>query len=356
MTNGIVLRLIVRSCIVGLIMACLVFFLFIPRLLRMLPAGKSITILTWPMVLDAQYLDDFERQTGIRVYLRYFESNEELFVKLKTTQGYGYDLIMPSDYMTDLLIKEGLVKKIDTSRLTFLDTINPILLHHYYDPNNAYSIPFFWGVYGLGIDTDYFHGKMPPASWSLIFDQQIAPERIGVIDDARELILITAQYLFGTIDNLTDEQIEQIKQTLIKQKKWVYMYTDERSGYLLASKTCPVVVTTSGDIARVMRYHDNIGFIIPKEGSFMVIDTFAMPIGSTKDDFAYQFLNYLYQPHVLKKYVDKFGFFPPTTNVVPAIAPERLAMPTQDMLESLDFFRNVLSENTLNNLWISLKA
>ena len=88
---------------------------------------KSITVFTWPLIIDANYITEFERETGIKVYLSYYENNEELLTKLKTTQGRGYDLVIPSDYTIEQLIKDGLVKKIDISKIDFVDRIHPFL-------------------------------------------------------------------------------------------------------------------------------------------------------------------------------------------------------------------------------------
>ena len=171
-------------------------FLWIPELAQKFYTTKSITVLTWPTLIDAQKLQDFEKETGIKVHLRYFENNEELFAKINETQGLGYDLIMPSDYMVDNMIKSGLLKKIDTSKLHFFKDLYPHLINNYFDPSNEYSVPFFWSIYGIAINKDHFGQKLPEASWDLIFNPKLIQPHTAMIDDARELILITAQYLY----------------------------------------------------------------------------------------------------------------------------------------------------------------
>src|SRR5271154_1669420 len=146
-------------------------FMYSPALIRWFSRSeKSITVFTWPLIIDANYITAFEKETGIKVYISYYESNEELLTKLKTTRGRGYDLVIPSDYAIEQLIKEQLVKKIDMSKLDFIGRINPFLKNNYYDPTNEYSLPYFWSVYGLCIDRDAFGGQLPEASWALIFD------------------------------------------------------------------------------------------------------------------------------------------------------------------------------------------
>jgi spermidine/putrescine transport system substrate-binding protein len=94
-------------------------------------------------------LERFERETGIRLHVSYYETNEELFSKLRATKGEGYDLVIPSDYVVELMIKEGLLQKIDRTKVHAWSELDPKLLSLYFDPHNDYTIPYFWAVYGL---------------------------------------------------------------------------------------------------------------------------------------------------------------------------------------------------------------
>ncbi len=332
-------------------------FLYSPVIMRWFrEREKSITVFTWPLIIDANYIAAFEKETGIKVYLSYYESNEELLTKLKATQGGGYDLVIPSDYTVEQLIKEQLVKKIDMSKLDFVDRIYPFLKNNYYDPNNEYSLAYFWSVYGLGIDLSTFDGQIPEASWSLIFDKKyIKPgTRIGMTDSAREAIMIATQYLYGSIDALSNPgALEAVQQLLLKQKPWVEVYSDVRSGDLLASKSCAVVAALSPDITRLKKEYPNIVFVLPKEGSFMLIDAFLIPKHSHKEDLTYQFLNYLYRPEVVKHNIERYGFCSPVIDVT---ADGDMECPIGNHAKNLEFFRSVIPEAMINDIWISLMA
>ena len=270
MNRPLVSRLFFYILVIALWSGAIFLFLYTPLLVNMIRKQETINILAWPQVLDAQYLKKFEKETGIKVNISYFEHNDELFAKLKMVKKHDYDLVMPSDYAVKLLIEEGLIKKIDRTKLDFWDQLYPALLGHYFDPYNEYTIPFYWTPVGLGVDRDYFNGNLPVASWSLIFDEQISPKHISVFDESRELLLIAAQYLFGS-KKLDEKKIKQIKELLIKQKKWVELYTDMRPEYILASKTCPVVIVYGADLVKVMRRFENIDFLIPKEGGLFLL-------------------------------------------------------------------------------------
>lgn len=376
--------LVIRTLMVLAVVLSIALLLYVPHIARFFRQEKSITVLAWPQELDASELLAFEQETGIKVYIRYFENNEELEVKLLATGGHGVDLIMPSDYAAQNFIKKGLLKKIDKAKLSFVQDLDTRLLGHYFDPNNDYTIPWYWGVFGIGYDKDYFRdlevsfhagsraeldksagtisGAIAPAiSWQTLFDPAYASAHIAMPNDVRYLVFIAAQHLFGSLDsldkrdNLDAQRIEKIKQFLIKQKPLVALYTESRSEYLLVSKASSLAVLFSADIAKVMRLFPHVGFVVPAEGSFMLIDSFALSATTKKDELVYQFLNYLYRPEVLKAYVDKFIFFPATTQVTAAFQPESLALPARSRTK-LDFCRNVVAKPVLSDIWVALKS
>ena len=343
------------SLVAGVWFAIIMFFLWIPSFVGHFYTDKSITILTWPAFLDSRYLQKFEKETGIKVHLRYVESNEELYVKLKETKGEGYDLIMPSDYMIELLRNEDILKKIEISKLPFHSNLYPHLLNNYYDPHNEYSIPYFWSMYGIAYNKDYFKGIEPEPSWALIFDSNLAPGHLCMIDGMRELVQIAAQYLYGKqLKPLAPQQLETIKKLLVNQKKLVELYTEDRANFLLASNTSPLAVSIGAVVARIMRSVESIRFVIPKEGSFLNVDAFVIPKNSSKDDLIYTFLNYLYQDEVLKHHITKYGFFSPIKGIEAPNSP--VPLPTQEQIVKADFFKNNLSRSQLSDMWVAVKA
>ncbi len=348
-------RVAIRMLIIAGLCFIMYGFLQIPIILQRLRPQKSINILMWPNVMDAQYLADFEKETGIKVYLSYFESYEELLVKIKSGAG-DYDLVMAADYVVNLLLEEGAVKALDKTKLTFWNQLYPALLGLYYDRDNQYTVPFAWEIYGLGIDTRYYKDRLPEASWRLLFDETVSPSHVGMLDDAREIISVAGLYLFEKKKKaFTSDDLKQIKQLLLAQKKRVAMYTDLRTDYLLVSKSAPVVLGISSDIYHAMRKHDHLKFLLPKEGSFVVIDTLLLPSTTKKDDLVYQFLNYLYQPHILKLYADRYNFFPALKGVA-SDKDRYLLTPTRSLFSRLRFFSYAIPEEALRELWIALKS
>lgn len=350
--NAVLRRLLVRCVIIIVWLGIVLSFLLLPRFLQRFYTddSRSINLYVAPMMIDAKKLTDFQQETGIKVYMHYYESNEELLQKLYVTGGKGYDLVVPVDYSVDLLRTKGLIQKIDHTKLLFWHRLLPALLHHYYDSDNAYSVPYFLNVYGLGIDTDYFGDKQPLASWKLLFEPQ--GYDVAITDVARRAITIAGYYLYGRTENLANaEQRAAIERLLIKQKEWVTMYTDIRGEGLLATKNCPVVMTIASDLWMVQREYPHLVFKVPHEGTFVTVDSFVIPTASTKQDLVYAFLNYMYRPEVIEYHTKRYGFCPPVNDV--AIEGTGIFCPTQEQMSTFNFFRNNdIPESVINDMWI----
>jgi len=347
-------KFFIRTLIVSFWIGVIFLFLFFPRVTQLLRSGKSLTIFTFPLLVDAQYISQFEKRTGAKLHIHYYETNDALLAKLRSTDQHGYDIVFPSDYALGQLIQEGHLQKLDHLKLNFFDRINPQLRGLYSDPKNEYSTPYLWEVYGLGYDKKQFPDGPPLASWATLFDEKISPAHIGMLNNVREAVAIAAFYLFGFAQNLTDAQLQQVQDILLNQKRRVSVYTDLRGDYLLLSETCSVIACPAGDVW--MAQDDRIEFLLPKEGSFVSVDNICIPKESTNTELVYQFINFLYEVEVLKHHSDKYYFFPALT-LVPFFAKGQAVMEhTLKNFDKFHFFTAAASERKLNDIWIALKG
>jgi spermidine/putrescine transport system substrate-binding protein len=321
---------------------------------------NSINIFSWGDILDPDVVADFERETGIKVHLNYYSSNEELLVKLKATRGEGYDLIIPSDYAVQQLAKDHLLLPLDRSKFSFWEDLNPALVNLPFDPDNIYSIPFEWEIFGLGIDSNYFSTRPLDPSWKLIFDEKVINYKITMINDPVEAVLFSSFYLYGIVDRLDQGQVEEIKKLLIRQRKWVEAYADFRGDYFLATKNCPVVVSSSSYIWRTMRNFPFIRFVVPKEGTFITIENLCIPSASKKEKLSYQFINYLFRPESVASHYRTFGFFPSNLKALPLMEldPQAEALIRTSPKDFNKFYltKVLLPQQELRNLWVEVKT
>lgn len=322
---------------------------------------KSITILAWPGIFDREYVKKFEETTGIKVYLSFCSSNEELIVKLRATGGKGCDLVTPSDYAVGKLREDGLLKKLDKKKLSFIDTLNPLLLGHFFDPHNDCSLPFSWELYCIGVNTDYIDRSAVANPWDLIFTRYNGSphHRVVMTGDSREAALFATQYLYGKVFTLSADQKEAVKKILIEQKPFVETYTNVRADYYLGSGCAHAAIVQTCDIWRAMANYNNVDFMIPRE-TFVSIEHCSIPAGSNKDDLVYQFLNFFYTQESFKYHAEQMFINPARLDVIDILnvseRQKNIMRSSAEAFSHYAFIREIMSEFDLFNLWAELKS
>lgn len=348
----------VRTLSVAAWLAVIVLFLFSPALLQRLRAPHTLHIMTWADLLDEDLIQQFTHETGIHVQVSYFESNDELYARLKATDGKGHDLIIPSDFMVQTLIADGLLKPLDRSKLTFINELDPRLLNLYCDPDNRYAIPYYWTVQGIGYNKNFF--KSGDVTWATVFDAHLQRRSLVMNDSAREVVIRTLQYLFGSLDNLDQQKMQAVKKTLLRQKRYITAYTESRADYLLVTQEASLATTSSAFMWKIMKRYKNLDFVVPHEGIFVVVDHFAIPKYSKNEEYVYAFLNFLYRKEHIRTTFERHRFLPATRDLI-VLLQEHDAAPSiieahSTEKTSWNFFKNVVPASLLEEIWIALKA
>lgn len=321
---------------------------------------KSIQVFAWGDYFSySDIIEDFEKKTGIKVTIHSYESNEEMYVKLLANPK-GYDIIFPSDYAIRLLKEKKLLKKIDHSRLNFLDKIHPSLLGHPYDKENAYSIPNTWETFSIAIDKIALKQDKIPFDLAAFFYFPNIDYKFCMTPDPTESIVLASYYLYKKVDHLSKKQAEEVKELLIKQKPFVEAYADCRAKYLIQTKNCPIAFERSSYAWQIIKENPSLDFMEFNDVVFTSIENVALPKDSNKDDLVYAFINYLYEPSVHAKLTDLSSMYP-----VIAGANQYTEQPPayfthfEECLKRRDemvFFSYLVSEEETRNIWIDLKS
>ena len=334
-------------------------FLKMPQFFHFLKKDNCIHVFAWTNMIDEKIINQFEKESGIKVLINYYDDSSELLFKLYTTRAKGYDIVFSSDYIVSDLIKSGLLKKIDKSKLNFLNKIDSEFLGHYYDPQNEFFIPYEWAIYGIGIDKRFFGNKLPEASWNSIFSTPF-DYKIEMLDEAKQAVLLASWYLFGSVDSVDEVMAEKIKALLIKQKPYVEVYRELLADYLVSSGNCPIVVAPNYLIWKTMRYDKHVTFMFPKEGSFMIIDGAILPSATKKDDLVYEFLNYIYQDNIVRYHIRKYGNLMTNMEILKQEVSKNPEMatviPSKKYMQNIVFFKSILSKKILNQIWLGLMS
>jgi spermidine/putrescine-binding protein len=353
------LKIGIRAAIVAFWISLIILFLFLPTLKNYcFSQDKSINIFAWVDMVDTDRIAGFEKKTGVKVNISYYENYQELLAKLRVSSDGEYDLVMLTEYALDYIDVPKDLKLIDKSKLTFWKDINYRFLNHSFDPDNKYTIPFYWDVYGLGVDASYLPKDTNEYGWDLIFDKEKSLKPVVMINEAVESMSAAALYLFGKANKLTEAELYQVKDLMVKQKKWVEAYTDLRADYYLISQASPAVLSQSAYINRALKTSDQFKFIIPKEGSFLVIDSLVIPKSSKKDNETYKFINFLYEEEVVRAVMEENAYM---TVLKPILDSVDLSYLGKDILEEetfkkFHFFGGLGSNDLLNKLWIEIKS
>lgn len=357
--------LITRKIIVLGWILLLGLILYLPNFIPLFFAHKTINILVWPGIFSSQVIDDFQKESGIRVNISYFDSNEELLTKIKATNGEGYDLILPTDYGAYNLIKNKLLKPIDRQKLNFWSRINPIFLNHYFDPQNQYTIPVSWDVLGLGYNKNLISQILNP-SWRYIFDPKfLVNSGIIMTNDALEAILISSIYLYGSPEAIDKTKLNSIEKLLKTQKPIVKAYTEFRPDYYLITKNANIALMASIYLWRSKTIYPELDFVMPEEGTLLTIESLAIPKRSNKENLIYKFINYLYEPKIIKRHLSQYTLLPVTNEnveglVISDLVKKMFSIKREELNKfnfmKYDYFREPITESTIQNSWIEVKA
>jgi len=333
--------------------------LYLPTFFASLGRTTNVLrILTFGSILDPAYIQRFEKATGITVELSYYVSNEELHAKLKKIGGKGYDLIVPSDYTVSLLLDHGLLKRLDHGRMPFLHTINPLLLHHHFDCENHYSVPFEWELYGIGYNKQLL-GHIDEPHWAMIFRDPKA-YKIVMVDDPVEALLFATQYLYGDRDSLSVHEFTEVENLLKKQRTWVEAYSSMRAGYYLVTELSPLALSTTSYMFNARKQAPHLAFAIPTEGSFITIENFAIPHDASRDELVYKFLNFIYTQDAAIHHFHEYANLPAVLGdeVLRAVGSEAAQLLTMDRakFKKMRFFKQIAPEAQVKGMWVAVKA
>lgn len=349
-----VIRFLITLCWIGLIYG----FVMLPYFLNK-SDERSLRIYTWANRIDESILQDFENRTGIKIYLNYYESAEELLTKLEVMPLLDCDLMLPSDHILDRMILTGLVKKIDVTRCPFIENIDSQFLSAVYKNNDLYAIPMYWDVFGIGYNA--LKVSSSSVDLNLLFNKNdIVGSEVGMTDEPREAIFLAAQYLNHDLNNLGLYELKSIRRLLKEQKSWVGAYSDSQQGYFLASDTFNVAASDREIICRQSLINSHIKFALLKKGSMLRVDSMVINATSKKDDLIYEFLNFLFSDKILMIHAQKFCILPTMTELCKQLDQTVTGVanlyPGSAVFNTFIRFKLPLTQKEINDFWIRFKA
>jgi len=276
---------------------------------------RVVNVYNWSDYIDSSIIDDFTKETGIKVVYDVYDSNEILETKL-LAGGSGYDVVVPTSSFLARQIEAGVYQKLDKSKLPNLanmwDEVSKRM--EIFDPGNEYSVNYMWGTIGIGFNVDKVKAALGTDeidSWKTVFDPEVAAKLkdcgINFLDSPTDMIPVTLAYLGLNPDSHEPEDIAKAEEALLKVRPFVRKFHSSEFINGLANGDICVAVGWSGDIFQARdraEEADNgvtVDYVIPKEGTQMWFDQMAIPADAPHPAEAHEFLNYMMKPEVIAK-------------------------------------------------------
>lgn len=338
--------------------------------------GKVLNLYIWSDYLAQDTLSDFEKTTGIKIHVAYYDTNETLETKLLAGSS-GFDIVVPSGSYFERQIKAGAFLTLDKTKLPNLKNMDPVLMdkvaHH--DPGNAHGVIYMYGSNGIGYNEKMVKALMPDApldSWRLVLDPAVAAKvakcGISILDSPAEMLRGVYSYMGKDPNSQSAADLAAAEQILLKIRPYVRNINSSEYIEALANGDLCIAVGYNGDVmqsrdrAREANKGIDIKYVVPKEGSIVWFDMLAMPKDAPNPESAYTFMNYMMDPQVianisnLKRYANANAASKPL--VLPAVKDDPGIYPPPAQFEKLVVQQADSSDQTraITRVWQKFKT
>ncbi len=302
---------------------------------------KVLNVYNWSDYIGETTVQDFEKETGIKVRYDTFDANETLHAKLVAGHT-GYDIVVPSSHWAKLQLEGGLLTKLDKSRIKTYANLDPWIMKQLatMDPGNQYLVPWLWGIDTVGINVDKVKAAlggmpMPQDAWDLVFNPEYMRKLkscgVSFLDSGDEIFPAALRYLGKPAYSNTAADYQEAARMLGRVRPYVTLFSS--SGYIneLASGSLCVALGWNGDIgiaaarAREAKNGQNIQILVPKSGAVLFFDTMAIPADAPHPQNAYKWLSFIYRPEVQAGIFNKVFYATPVRAGDRFVRPEVLA-------------------------------
>lgn len=256
----------------------------------------------------AEYMDkstimDFEKEYKVRVEYSEFESNEDMYESVVANPS-KYDVLIPSDYMIDRLIKEDRLAKIDKTKVSNISNVANEYLSPEYDKNNDYTVPYMTGTLGILYNTKKV--STPVDSWTALFDQKYRG-KILMWDSQRDCLGATLKMLGYSMNSKNESELLEAQARLVAQRSYA-QYGEEEIRDMMIAGEGTVALMYSGEAKNAINQNNDLAYVIPKEGGNKWIDGFVITKGTKHLEMAQNFINFMCRPNIAIRNMTETGY------------------------------------------------
>ena len=317
----------------------------------------TLNVYNWGDYIDSSVIKQFEKETGIKVNYDTFATNEEMYVKINKGNA-SYDIAIPSDYMIEKMIKEGLVEKIDFNNIPNYQYIEDRFKNLEFDPTNEYSVPYMWGTLGI-----LYNKKMvdePVDSWDILWNPKYE-KQILMLDSQRDSLAVALKKLNYSMNSTNDAELEAAKNALIEQRPLVLAYVGDEVKDKMIGEEAALAVVWGGDAVTMHRENPDLEYVIPKEGTNLFVDSIVIPSTAKHKAEAEKFIDFLCRTDIAFKNTDYIGYSTPhmeaRKQLDPELANNPIAYPEPEDLENAEIFIDLGTYiEQYNRVWTEIKS
>lgn len=283
----------------------------------------TLRLFCWTEYIPQTVIDKFTEETGIKVAVENYTSNEEMLAKLLAGGG-AYDIIQPSEYTVQALIDDGQLLELDHSKIPNLKNLAPEFRNMPFDPGNKYSVPYMAGFVGIVYNAEVVPG--PIVGYRDVFTDE-HKGRIVILDDAREIVSWGLATAGIPINDVSDENLATITPMLKDWLSKVRVFDSDSPKTAMSNGDTDIGIVWSGEGAILYAENPKFQWVMPAEGFHMFIDNLCIPKTARNKDKAEAFINFILRPDISKMISDDFPYYNPNAEARKLLSAEQLNNP-----------------------------
>ena len=299
--------------------------------------GGELNVLNWGEYIDEELIALFEQETGVKVNYIEMTSNEEMLIKLRSSDS-NYDLCFPSDYIIEQMIREDMLIPLDYSKIPNAENIDPKMkeITNAFDPGNKYSLPYMWGTVGILYNTT-------------------------MVDSVRDTIGITLKYLGYEMNTRSEAEVAEARDLRIAQAPLRKGFGTDNMRTSMVNGKAAIAVIYSGDAFACIDENPDLAYVVPKEGSNVWFDNVVIPKSAKNVDAAHMFINFLNDAENATRNTEYICYSTPNKAAMDRLSEDftedETYNPPQEILDRCEVFHD-LGEfvEVYNAAWSKIKA
>ena len=318
----------------------------------------ELNLFVWTEYLPDSVVEKFEKETGIKVNVSTYSSNEDMLAKVKSETAGAYDVLNPSDYMVAQLIAQGMLKELDFEKLPNFSHIGDGYKNPAYDPGNIYSVPYMGGAGAIAVNTEKIDTKI--TSYADLFDPSLEGQLV-VLDDFRAVIGMTSKAVGYDLNETDPAKLSEVSDKLMELKKNVVLYDSDSPKSALISGDCSAGMIGSAEVAMAMEEVPSIEVIYPEEGAYLFFDNWVVTKESPNYDNAMKWINFIMEPENMEIVLKEFPYLCANTDAIALMGEEYSGNPAKnppaDAISKGSYVENLDSAtlDIYNEMWTKLK-